>query len=775
LKTKQHQATGPRNHREFHRTAIVAATLALTLYAVAVLGLGCETRPQATANSQDRPAQLAGAQPGSSDSGSGNDRVTVEQHAATPAVSLPPAPEVAAAREPAPPLESNASEQQPAKTETAPAAGIPLEPTIRKQPDAQQTTPVERDQAACPPPDTTVQAGLPASNGAAQSVTRHTESHLANPDELVSVNFDNVDIRTVLKTIGELTGINFIPAESINGTVTAMSPTSIRLDELYSFLQYILDVHGYATIEMDNAVKVVPKTEAVKSHTQVRFGADPALIPNTDMIARQIIPLKYADAAEISEIVTPILSPGAQVATYPRTNSLVITDTSANIRHIAQVIQRLDVEGSKEKVRLFPLAHASAQTVSEQVVRILEKSKTMLPPPGRLQAVPTIGNGPRVLPDERTNSLIVVATEQDAATIGQLVEQLDIQRPAGMDNVNVVYLKNADANEVSRSLTTALTGMKLTGVGQAGPRIQVTPDPSTNALVIVAPPSDFELISQIIEKLDIVREQVLVEMLILEISDESLRELGVDWATMDDPSTNSVRGFGMTNFGPRINFLSGVAEGLSIGAWKAVGGTVQIGAILHAMEKKSGVNILSTPHILASNHRKAKIIVGENRAFVTQSRITETVDPITPTVIKSFEYKDVGITLDITPHVSQGGMIRLELKSEFTKLIEDVTSVSLDTPTTAKRTAETVVTMGSGATVVIGGLIRDDTIKNVKKVPLLGDIPLLGNLFQSQSSHTQKTNLLLFITPQVMSTQEDLQNMTDEKQQQMDAAREANR
>ena len=144
-------------------------------------------------------------------------------------------------------------------------------------------------------------------------------------------------------------------------------------------------------------------------------------------------------------------------------------------------------------------------------------------------------------------------------------------------------------------------------------------------------------------------------------------------------------------------------------------------------------------------------------------------------MIKSFEYKDVGITLDITPHVSQGGMIRLEIKSEFTKLIEDVTSASLDTPTTAKRTAQTVVTMGSGATVVIGGLIRDDTVKTVKKVPLLGDIPLVGLLFQSQSHHTQKTNLLLFITPEVLSNPADLQQMTDQKKQQMDAAREADR
>jgi general secretion pathway protein D len=774
LNTKQHQAMGPRNHRKLCQAAIVAAMLMLTLCAVVVPGSGCEARPQAIASSQDHPAQLTTQQPDSSD-GSGNDRATVEQHPVAPVPLLPPAPEAVADRNPAPRLENDAAKPRPTETDPVPSVAIPPATTIRAQPCGQQTTPAPKAKAPSPQPDTMAQANLPPRPEEAQSPTPRPEPRLVNPDELVSVNFDNVDVRTVLKTIGELTGINFIPHQSVNGTVTVMSPTPIRLGDLYPFLQSILDVQGYATIEMDNAVKVVSKAEAVKNHTEVRFGADPASIPNTDMIARQIIPLKYADAAEISEIVTPILSPGAQLATYPRTNSLVMTDTSANIRHIAEVIQQLDVEGSREKVLLFPLAHASAQTMGEQVLRILEKSKMMVPPTGRPQAVPTIGNGPRVLPDERTNSLIVVATDQDAATVGQLVQQLDIERPVGMDSVHVVYLKNGDANEVSRSLANALTSMKLTGPAQAAPRIQVTPDTSTNALVIVAPPSDFELISQIIEKLDIVREQVLVEMLIVEVSDESLRELGVDWATMDDPVSDGVRGFAGTNLGPRINFLSGATEGLAIGAWKSVGGTVKIGAILQALERQSGVNILSTPNVLASNHRKAKIIVGENRAFVTQSRITETVDPVTPTVIKSFEYKDVGITLDITPHVSQGGMIRLKIESEFTKLIEDVTSVSLDTPTTAKRSIRTEVAMSSGATVVIGGLIRDDTVKTVKKVPLLGDLPLVGALFQSQSHHTQKTNLLLFITPQLMSSQEDLQKMTDQKQQQMDAAREASR
>jgi general secretion pathway protein D len=263
-----------------------------------------------------------------------------------------------------------------------------------------------------------------------------------------------------------------------------------------------------------------------------------------------------------------------------------------------------------------------------------------------------------------------------------------------------------------------------------------------------------------------VREQVLVEMLIMEVSEDGLKEIGIDWATLDEAVEDSVRGFAATNFGPRVDFVSGDLEGLAVGAWKGSGSDVRIGAIIHALEKQSGVNILSTPHITTSNHNKAKIIVGENRAFVTQSRITETVDLITPTVIKTFEYKDVGISLEITPHISQSGLVRLEIFSEFSKLIEDVAS-STDTPTTAKRQAETIVSMNSGSTVVIGGLIRDDKTTIEKKIPLAGDLPVVGALFRFQKDRLQKTNLLIFITPHVMNSQEDLEQITEKKKEEL--------
>ncbi len=589
-------------------------------------------------------------------------------------------------------------------------------------------------------------------------------------DELVTLNFDQVDIRTVLKTVGDITGVNFVVDDTVQGNVTVLSPSKIRLAEVWDVLESILEVKGYAAVPSGNFVKIIPRLEATKRNLEVRVGSDPAAIPQNDRLVTQILPLKFADAAEVSQIIKPLLRADAHLATYPRTNAIIVTDTSSNIYHIATVIQKLDVAGSKELVSVIRLRYASAQVVSEQVTRIIEKSKTSATQPGRASANPD--SAVRILPDARTNSLIVVANSQETKTVETLVAQLDVEQPSGAGNIHVVYLKNAPAKETAESLKAALANLRITGAVDPAQNIQVTADEGTNALIISAPPQDFKVVADIIEKLDIVREQVLVEMLIMEASDDSLQELGVDWATLDEAVERSVRGFAATNFGPRVDYVGGDFEGLSVGAFRGSGSNVRIGAIINALEKQSGVNILSTPRITTSNHHKAKIIVGENRPFVMESRITETTDFITPTVIKTFEYKDVGIMLEITPHISQAGLVRLEINSEFTKLIEDVTTTSTDTPTTAKRQAQTVVSMNSGATIVIGGLIRDDKVSIEKKIPLLGDIPIAGALFKYQKHRVQKTNLLIFITPHVLSNPEDLQRMTESQKEQMRPAME---
>jgi len=585
-------------------------------------------------------------------------------------------------------------------------------------------------------------------------------------DELISVNFEQVDIRAVLKTIGDVTGINFVVDENVRGTVTLMSPTKIRLGDLYGVLESILEVQGYAAVPAENLVKIVPRADAAKRNLQVRVGSDPAEIPISDSIVTQIIPLSYADAAEVSQIIQPLLATGSLMATYTRTNSIVITDTSSNIHHIATIIQKLDLTGSKEQVTVFGLEYASAQVLSEQITRIMQKQKSTSPQAARSRNIPRIETDIKILPYSRTNSLIVVANAQDTEVIEGLIMQLDIQRPIGTNNVHVVYLNNGQAKDVAESLTAALSNLKIAGALEATQPIQVTADEGTNALIIAASAQDYEVLAEIIEKLDIFREQVFVEMLIMEVGEDSLKKIGIDWATLDKSVDGSARFFGATNFGPRVDFVSKTLEGLAVGMWRGSGSNV--GVILHALEKQSGVNILSTPYMLTSNHHKAKIIVGESRPFVMESRITEGADPLTPTVIRTYEYKDVGITMEITPHISQGGLIRLEIKSEFTKLIEDVTSLAVDTPSTAKREAETVVSMNSGSTVVIGGLIRDDKITIEKKIPLIADIPLIGGLFRYKKDQVQKTNLLIFITPHIMGSQEDLEQMAEEKKKEIE-------
>ncbi len=648
-----------------------------------------------------------------------------------------------------------------------PAPAQPKPPEVQPQPAPNAT-----NNAA--PVDRRLEAADGAKPAAGTPPTAAARARTPARDDLVSVNFEQVDVKVILKSIGDITGINFIPATGVAGPITVMSPTKIRLSEVYGFLQSVLDVYGYATVEMGNAVKVVPKGDAIKRNLAVHIGADPAYIAETDELITQILPLKHVDAAEVMQIIEPFLSTGAQNTICPRINSILVIDTSSNVHHIAEVLQALDVEGSEEKVVPFPLMHASAQKVSEQINNILEKTSgpASAPAPGgrSLRITSPAGKNLKVLPDDRTNTVLVVGGDQDIEMIRAIIKQLDIERPLGTDNVQVKYLSHADANEVARSLESAVAGIKLAGSIETKQTVQVYPDASTNSLIIVASPQEYEVLSKIVDKLDIVREQVNVEMLILEVSEEGLKQIGVDWATMDQAVTNGVRGFGLTNLGPRLSFQNGTLEGLAIGAWKGDATSPSIGAILQALQTTSGVNILSTPNITTSNHRKAKIVVGENRPFVTGSRITETTDPTAPTVIKQYDYKDVGITMEITPHVSQGGLITLNINSEITKLLEATASASIDTPVTAKRQAETTVTMNSDATVVIGGLTRDDTTRVEKKVPLLGDIPLVGMLFRSREEQKQKTNLLIFITPHVMASQQEWIDLSNRKKDEMPPA-----
>lgn len=582
-------------------------------------------------------------------------------------------------------------------------------------------------------------------------------------DKLISLDLNAVDIRVFIKTVGQLTGVNFLVGDQVTGTVTLISPSKIRLGEVYSVLESVLQTKGYAAVRAGSLVKIVPLAEGTRGNVPIRVGSDPVSIPVDDSLITQIIPLQYADATQASTVMSSLISTGGQVVTFPETNTIIVTDTASSVHRAARIIQELDVEAPQESIEVVPLKYASANSITEQIMQIMQRgqAQTTRLRRGAAEAQAAVGSL-KVLPDDRTNSIVIVAGPAETEMVKRIIAKLDVERPLEAGNIHVIYLEHAEAAEIEKSVSAAMG--RITGGSTAERRepFQITSDESTNSLIVVASPQDYSLVEEMVAKLDIVREQVLIEFQIVEASDDTLKELGFDWATLDEASADSIRGFGYTSLGPREDALSGNLEGLGIGLWKRIGDTPEIGAILMALERNSGVNVLSTPHILTSNHQEAKIVVGENVPYVSQSRVTE-FDPATPTAIRSFDFKDVGVELTVRPHVSTGGSVRLEIDASFSKLIEGTTGLGSETPTTAQRKATTTISISSGSTVVIGGLMRDDKGTVEKKVPVLGDLPLVGVLFRSERELMQKTNLLLFITPHVLTDRDGLADMTERK------------
>jgi general secretion pathway protein D len=590
-------------------------------------------------------------------------------------------------------------------------------------------------------------------------------------DRLISLDFNQADIRIFIKTVGQLTGINFLVDDKIQGTVTLISPSKIRIGEVYSVFESVLQTKGFAAVPVGSLVKIVPRAEGAKSNVPIRLGCDPDAIPITDSLVTQIIPLQHADVAQVSTVVTSLLSTGGQVVAFPETNTIIVTDASSTIHRVAQIVRGLDIEGSPDNVEVVQLKHASASKTCECITQILQKGPGL----NRIRRLPASAPsaadagvaGVRVLPDERTNSVVIVSSADDGELAKRIIAKLDVERPLEASNIHVIYLEHAEAKDIEKAVSTALAKITVGVPTERSGLFQITSDEGTNSLIVVSSPQDYQLVEQMVKKLDTVREQVLIEFQIIEASENVLKELGFDWATLDQAVANSVRGFAFTNLGPRVEAAVGDLQGVGIGLWKEVNRQPEIGVILKALEDNSAVNILSTPHVLTSNHQEATITVADNVPYVSQSRVTE-YDPATPTAIQTYDFKDVGIILKVRPHVS-GTLVRLQIEATFSKLIQGTTVRNSETPTTAMREAKTVIAIQSGLTVVIGGLMRDDKEKVEKKVPLLGDLPLLGALFRSTSERLQKTNLLLFITPHVLADQGSLAEMTERKTQEQNS------
>jgi general secretion pathway protein D len=600
------------------------------------------------------------------------------------------------------------------------------------------------------------------------SLAKKNGSENNSTDRSVTIDFDNVDIIVFIKFIGELTETNFLIDPKVKGKITIISPKRISAQEAYTVFESVLDVHGYTAIKSGKVTKIIPSIDARMKNIETRLKEESGM--PEDKIITQIIPLIYSDPNEIKRLFTPMVSKNSVILAYESTNTLIITDVYSNITRLLKILKTLDVPGMGYQISVVTLEFANPGTLVNSLKSIFQQ-KT---PKGAV--IKTI----EFVADERTNSVILLANEIDTKRVKALIKLLDKDVPRGEAKINVYYLEHATAQDLAKVLNALPSkGTPSKDGRQVAPIIsttaRITPDKATNSLIIMAEPEDYEVIKEVIKKLDIPRSMVYIESLLIEVNINKDFRLGTEWSAMGSTDYGDHQGgigggfsgSGDSGYLDLAGLQSGsLPAGFSLGTFSeiiTIGGIAfsNLAAIISAFKKDEDVHILSTPQILTTDNEEAKIVAGQNIPYQTQSHAEGSTD-----TYDSYEYKDVGITLKITPQISEDRLVRLKISQEINKLANP--NDSSERPTTLKRTIETTVIVKDGNTVVIGGLIDDSLSTTNYKVPCIGDIPLLGWLFKSSSNTSEKTNLFVFLTPHVLKTPAEASELHQEKQDLID-------
>jgi len=574
----------------------------------------------------------------------------------------------------------------------------------------------------------------------------------ASADGRKTLNLKGVDIGVLIESISEITGKSFIVDPRVEGKVTVISTRPMSADELYEVFQSVLKVHGYAAVPAgSDMVKILPEATAVQEG-----GTGAASVSGPDELVTRIIDVKHVPAVELVNLLRPLMPQQAHMIAHANSNSLLITDRAGNVERIASLIRRIDTASDGE-VEAIPLQHASAATVA--------RTLSAFEPPANAAAVG--GSAVKMVADERSNAILLSGDRSQRLRMRTLIAHLDTPLDRG-DNTQVVYLRYARALD----LVPILEGVAATLTGDASDATSksatILAHEETNALVLTASPAVYRELSTVIRQLDVRRAQVLVEAIIVEVSDELADELGVQWqaTSIDGADDNGV--IGGTNFpgaggtggiiGAMTNPYQALAPsaGLNLGYLNgsvSIGGVTlfQVGALVKALRGDGRANVLSNPSIVTLDNQEAEIKVVQEVPFLTgqytnTSTTGGTNQPTNP--FQTVDRKDVGLILRVTPHINEGSSVRLELYQEVSALASSVAgAVDL---VTNKRELTTSVMVPDGGMLVLGGLTSEETRENVQGVPGLSRIPLLGRLFKSRSSTLSKRNLMVFLRPRIL-------------------------
>jgi len=591
-------------------------------------------------------------------------------------------------------------------------------------------------------------------------------------------NFQEADIQAVVKTVSQITGKNFLLDPRVKGKLTIISTQPVSKNAIYQIFLASLKAQGYTAVDSASGfIKLVPLGDA-KQNADVSSGVMPR--PGEQTITH-VVTVQHSSAAQLVPLLRPLMAPTSQISVYPPSNTLIVTDYADNIRNLLRIVEIIDQRGGAE-LAIIALKHASALDIADMVVRLYPNVSQTPGIPTPAQAAGGEADRVTILPDLRTNSLLVRAENLGAIEdLREFIEKLDV--PARVSgNTRVVYLRNAEASKLAEILRGLLAGearaqtaapaipgrpaAARTGVESS----QIQADEATNSLVISAPDAVFNNLRAVIEKLDVRRAQVFIEALIAEITTDKATQLGVQWFAGDQKSGGSLGA--VTNFpGTGTSIIAAAANPAALAASGGlslafVGETITVdgrqirglGALAQALEQKNIANIMSTPNLLTLDNAEAKIVVGQNVPFLTGSfsQATTTTGAVNP--FQTIERKDVGLTLKIKPQISEGGTVKLQIFQESSSVAR--ATVAAQDLVTNKRSLETTVVVDDGNTVVLGGLIEDSLSDNTQAVPWLGRIPLLGWLFKSNEKKKTKTNLMVFLRPIIVRGPEDSYGFT---------------
>jgi general secretion pathway protein D len=578
----------------------------------------------------------------------------------------------------------------------------------------------------------------------------------------ITPNYKEADIRQIIEAVGEVTQKNFIIDPRVNAKVTMLSSTPMTPDAFYEAFLSILQVHGYVAVTSGDLIKIVP--DATARQYAGPLGTDDAA--GGDDIVTQVFQVKNVGAAQLVPILRPLIPQYGHLAAHPGSNMLIISDRASNVKRLISIIRRID-QSNDEDIEVVRLEHASAA----EIVRIMT-ALTQQPRADGAQVSTSL------VADARTNSVLIGGDKSDRLRLRALLAHLDTPLEDGGDT-QVRYLRYADAADLATKLQQHFTTQVQAATGQAttsnaATAVSVWADEQNNALIVSAPPKMMRSLMQIVDKLDIRRAQVLVEAIIVEVIADRTSELGVTWAVEGSSSNTPI---GVTNFptfgpgivqigaasgsGGQIDPTSLIGEGLTVGLGRISDTGISFGAIIRALQGDANTNIISTPSIITTDNEEATLNVGQEVPFVTGSYSNTggtaggAVNPF-----QTIQRQQIGVKLTITPQINEGDALLLKISQEISNIAGSTAAVDL---ITNQRIIETTVIVDDGEILVLGGLLEDVLRESEQRVPILGRIPIIGNLFRSRKTDKIKTNLLVFIRATILRNSSQMSIETNAK------------